>query len=63
LDKKNIVVNGIDTRRRKLGAIIGDNVQTGINTSINVGTVIGSNAYIGPGAVVKGIISPESRIY
>jgi UDP-N-acetylglucosamine diphosphorylase/glucosamine-1-phosphate N-acetyltransferase len=63
LDKKNILVNGIDTRRRKLGAIIGDNVQTGINTSINVGTVIGSNTYIGPGAVVKGIISPDSRIH
>jgi UDP-N-acetylglucosamine diphosphorylase/glucosamine-1-phosphate N-acetyltransferase len=63
LDKRNILVNGIDTRRRKLGAIIGDNVQTGINTSINVGTVIGNNTCIGPGAVVKGIISPDSRIY
>jgi bifunctional UDP-N-acetylglucosamine pyrophosphorylase/glucosamine-1-phosphate N-acetyltransferase len=63
LDKRNIFVNGLDTRRRKLGAIIGDNVQTGINTSINVGAVIGSNTCIGPGAVVKGIISPDSRIY
>jgi UDP-N-acetylglucosamine diphosphorylase/glucosamine-1-phosphate N-acetyltransferase len=63
LDKKNIRVNGIDTRRRKLGAIIGDNVETGINTSINVGTVIGSNTFIGPGTVVKGNISPNSKIY
>jgi UDP-N-acetylglucosamine diphosphorylase/glucosamine-1-phosphate N-acetyltransferase len=63
LDKKNIFINGIDTKRRKLGAIIGDNVQTGINTSINVGTIIGSNTCIGPGAVVKGAISPDSRIY
>ena len=63
LDKKNILVSGIDTKRRKLGAIVGDNVQTGINTSINVGTVIGSNSFIGPGAVVKGNISPDSRIY
>jgi UDP-N-acetylglucosamine diphosphorylase/glucosamine-1-phosphate N-acetyltransferase len=63
LDKKNILVNGIDTRRRKLGAIIGDNVQTGINSAINVGSVIGSNTFIGPGAVVKGVISPDSRIH
>jgi bifunctional UDP-N-acetylglucosamine pyrophosphorylase/glucosamine-1-phosphate N-acetyltransferase len=63
LDKKNIRVNGIDTGRRKLGAIIGDNVQTGINSSINVGTVIGSSAFIGPGAVVKGNILPDSKIY
>jgi bifunctional UDP-N-acetylglucosamine pyrophosphorylase/glucosamine-1-phosphate N-acetyltransferase len=63
LDKKNIRVNGIDTKRRKLGAIIGDNVEMGINTSINVGTVIGSNTFIGPGAVVKGNISPNSKIY
>ena len=63
LDKKNIKVNGIDTGRRKLGAIIGDNVQTGINTSINVGTVIGSNTFIGPGAVVTGVVAPNSKIF
>jgi UDP-N-acetylglucosamine diphosphorylase/glucosamine-1-phosphate N-acetyltransferase len=63
LDKKNIRVNGIDTKRRKLGAIIGDNVETGINTSINVGTVIGSNTFIGPGAVVKGVVLPNSKLF
>jgi bifunctional UDP-N-acetylglucosamine pyrophosphorylase/glucosamine-1-phosphate N-acetyltransferase len=63
LDKKNISVNGVDTRRRKLGAIIGDNVETGINTSINVGTLIGNNTHVGPGALVHGIISPGSRIF
>ncbi len=62
LDQKNIRVNGIDTGRRKLGAIIGDNVETGINTSINVGTIIGSHTFIGPGAVVKGIILPNSKL-
>jgi len=63
LDKKDISVNGINTRRRKLGAIIGDNVQTGINASINVGAVIGSNTFIGPGAVVTGNVLPDSKIY
>jgi NDP-sugar pyrophosphorylase family protein len=62
LDKQNISVGGIDTRRRKLGAIIGDNVETGINASINVGSVIGSNTFIGPGAVASGTILPGSKI-
>ncbi|MDD5083155.1 MAG: sugar phosphate nucleotidyltransferase [Dehalococcoidales bacterium] len=63
LDKGNIRVDGIDTRRRKLGAIIGDRVETGINVSINTGTVIGNNTWIGPGAVVSGVISPDSMIF
>ena len=63
LDKKNIQMLGIDTRRRKLGAIIGDGVETGINASINTGTVIGNDTHIGPGAQVGGVISPGSRLY
>ena len=63
LDKNNIKVAGIDTGRRKLGAILGDNVEIGINASINVGTVIGDNTFIGPGAVANGIIKPESKVY
>ena len=62
LDKANIQVAGIDTRRRKLGAIIGDFVETGINASINVGSMIGNNAFIGPGVVVSGVIKPDSKI-
>ncbi len=63
LDKKNITVDGVDTKRRKLGAIIGDEVQTGINASINIGTVIGNGTAIGPGALAHGIISPGSKIF
>jgi UDP-N-acetylglucosamine diphosphorylase/glucosamine-1-phosphate N-acetyltransferase len=62
LDKKNIKVAQIDTKRRKLGAIIGDRVEIGINASINVGCIIGDNTYIGPGAVASGVISPHSRL-
>jgi len=62
LDKANIQVAGIDTGRRKLGAIIGDCVETGINASINVGSMIGNNAFIGPGVVVSGVIKPDSKI-
>ncbi len=62
LDKQNITVAGIDTGRRKLGAIIGDRVETGINASINVGCMIGNNAFIGPGMTVSGRILPDSKI-
>jgi len=62
LDKKKIRIAGIDTKRRKLGAIIGDRVETGINASINVGSIIGNNTHIGPGAIASGVISPDSRL-
>ena len=62
LDKKNVEVAGIDTRMHKLGAIIGDRVETGINVSINVGSIIDNDAHIGPGAVVGGIISSGANI-
>jgi UDP-N-acetylglucosamine diphosphorylase/glucosamine-1-phosphate N-acetyltransferase len=62
LDEQNIRVNGIDTRMQKLGAIIGDNVKTGINCSINVGTIIGDNSFIGPGVVARGNILPNTKL-
>jgi bifunctional UDP-N-acetylglucosamine pyrophosphorylase/glucosamine-1-phosphate N-acetyltransferase len=63
LDKKTVTIAGTDSRRRKLGAIIGDKVETGINASINVGSMIGNNTHIGPGAIASGIISPDSKIF
>lgn len=63
LDKGEIWVAGTNTKRRKLGAIMGDKVETGINASINVGSMIGNGVHVGPGAVVSGIISPNSRIF
>ena len=66
LDKKkiNLILNGenIDTQKRKLGVIMGDNVQTGINSMINTGTLIGNNVFIGSGAISKGNIKPNSMI-
>ena len=66
LDKKEIIVTHrgerIDTSRRKLGVIMGDNVSTGINSSINSGTIIGSDVKIGPNALVSGTFESKSLI-
>jgi len=43
----------IDSGRRKLGTIMGDDVHTGINSMINVGAVVESKAMIAPGELVK----------
>jgi UDP-N-acetylglucosamine diphosphorylase/glucosamine-1-phosphate N-acetyltransferase len=53
----------IDSGRRKLGVIMGDDVKTGINSNIDAGTIIWENSFIGPGAIAKGNIGPGSRVY
>lgn len=61
LDRRNIRVRGVETGRRKLGAVIGDGAETGINVSINVGCMIGNNVFIGPGRFVSGDIQSNTR--
>jgi len=61
-DHANVRVCGKDTRRKKFGAIIGDNVQFGINCSINVGAMIGSNAQFAPGSYIAGCIGENAVI-
>lgn len=67
LDKKNIdvILNGekVNTNRRKLGTLLGDNVQTGINSMLNVGSIIGNDVFIGPGANVSGEVKPNAKIF
>ena len=53
----------VNTGLRKLGAIIGPGVKTGVNAVIDVGTVISEDAFIGPGARVKGFIAPGAKVY
>jgi bifunctional UDP-N-acetylglucosamine pyrophosphorylase/glucosamine-1-phosphate N-acetyltransferase len=67
LDEKNIhvILKGqrVDSGRRKLGCIMADNVHTGIGSLINVGTVIGANALIGPGALAKGEVKKNEKVH
>jgi UDP-N-acetylglucosamine diphosphorylase / glucose-1-phosphate thymidylyltransferase / UDP-N-acetylgalactosamine diphosphorylase / glucosamine-1-phosphate N-acetyltransferase / galactosamine-1-phosphate N-acetyltransferase len=61
-DHANVKVCGKDTRRKKFGAVIGDGVQFGINCSINVGSMIGSNAQFAPNSYVEGCIGDKAII-
>jgi bifunctional UDP-N-acetylglucosamine pyrophosphorylase/glucosamine-1-phosphate N-acetyltransferase len=63
LDKGDIKVRDARTGRQKLGAVLGDGVQTGINASLDAGTLVGPDTYIGPGAAGSGVIMPNSRIF
>jgi bifunctional UDP-N-acetylglucosamine pyrophosphorylase/glucosamine-1-phosphate N-acetyltransferase len=66
-DERNVRVScggrSVDSGRRKLGVIMGDEVKTGVNAMIDAGTVIWERSLIGPGALAKGVIGPGSRIY
>ena len=64
LDKSNITINYknkfINTSLRKLGAIIGNNVDIGANCVIYPGSIIKSNTIIYPLTKVRGIIEDNS---
>jgi len=61
-DKKDIAVNGFDTNLKKFGAILGNEVQTGINVSINAGTVIGNRVRVWPSVVAHGNIPDDTHL-
>jgi bifunctional UDP-N-acetylglucosamine pyrophosphorylase/glucosamine-1-phosphate N-acetyltransferase len=50
-----MMVNGkvVDSGRKKLGAILGDNVKTGINALLMPGVKVGANSWVGPNFMVK----------
>ena len=55
-DKTNIIIDKSDTGLRKMGAIIGDNVEVGCNSVIYPGTIIGRNTTVYPLTSVRGIV-------
>lgn len=65
-DKTLVVVKGegisIETGLKKMGAMLGDNVEVGCNSVLNPGTVIGRNTNIYPTSMVRGVI-PAGSIY
>ena len=61
-DHGPVKVCGKDTRRKKFGAVVGDGVQFGINCSVNVGTMIGSNSLFAPNSYIEGCIGDKTVI-
>lgn len=65
-DKTLVVVKGegvsVETGLKKMGAMLGDNVEVGCNSVLNPGTVIGRNTNIYPASMVRGVI-PAGSIY
>lgn len=65
-DKTLVTVKGegtaIETGLKKMGAMLGDNVEVGCNSVLNPGTVIGRNTNIYPTSMVRGVI-PAGSIY
>jgi UDP-N-acetylglucosamine diphosphorylase/glucosamine-1-phosphate N-acetyltransferase len=53
----------LNSGRRKMGVIMGDDVKTGINAMIEPGTVVWEGAVIGMGARARGNIGPYSKVF
>jgi len=66
LDRKTIRMRikgeTIDSGRTKLGAIIGDDISTGVNVNFMPGVKVGSATFIGPGVTVHKDIPPKAEI-
>ena len=62
-DKSHVVIKGegfaVDTRRKKVGAMVGDGVEVGCGAVLCPGTVIGRGSTVYPLVRVRGVIPKE----
>ena len=65
-DKKLVIIKDgkeqIETGLKKVGAMLGDNVEIGCGSVLNPGTVIGRNTNVYPLSSVRGVVQ-ENSIY
>jgi len=63
-DKKNVIIKDgtqeIATNRKKVGAMLGDDVEVGCGSVLNPGTVVGKNSNIYPLSMVRGVVKANS---
>ncbi len=53
----------VDTGRRKLGAILGDNVKTGIGALLMPGVKVGNDSWVGPGLIIERDLPAKSMAF
>ena len=62
-DKKPVVIRDglekMDTARKKVGAMLGDEVEVGCNAVLNPGTVLGKRASVYPTACARGTVPAD----
>lgn len=63
-DKKNVQIKDGDeviaTNRKKVGAMLGDDVEVGCGTVLNPGSVVGKGSHIYPLSMVRGVVKANS---
>jgi acetyltransferase-like isoleucine patch superfamily enzyme len=63
-DKTLISINfeglKIETGIKKIGAMLGDNVEVGCNSVLNPGTIVGRGSHIYPLSMVRGFVPADS---
>ncbi len=63
-DKTNVVIKSADeeleTGIKKIGAMLGDNVEVGCNSVLNPGTIVGRGSNIYPTSCVRGVVPSNS---
>jgi UDP-N-acetylglucosamine diphosphorylase / glucose-1-phosphate thymidylyltransferase / UDP-N-acetylgalactosamine diphosphorylase / glucosamine-1-phosphate N-acetyltransferase / galactosamine-1-phosphate N-acetyltransferase len=57
-----IVVGGVSTGLRKLGALVGDGSSIGCNAVLAPGTVLGRDTVVYNGATVRGVVAAHSIV-
>jgi bifunctional UDP-N-acetylglucosamine pyrophosphorylase/glucosamine-1-phosphate N-acetyltransferase len=61
--KMEVMERRVDTKRSKLGVIIGDNTKTGVLASVMPGRTIGDNCWIGANVQVDKDIPRATRVF
>lgn len=58
----NVAGEKVETNLKKMGAVLGDNVEVGCGSILNPGSVVGKNTNIYPLSMVRGYV-PSGSIY
>ncbi len=53
----------IDSKRKKLGAIVGDDTKFGVSSCTMPGKLIGNNCWIGSGAIIEKNVEPNTKLF